>query len=234
MPISEAQLNEHRELEKAIKEYAKDPSWQKDEPNDGIEIYVKTVKNPTTGGDIAAVLGVGEFRHSADVMVAAFTDYTLRLEWDGKNLAKFEQLEEIDAITNISFRISNNLPWPMSQRDTVNRSHESREADGSILFTFKGVEHVGRPPNSSYVRGFTPFGTFLAFPLTEKSCKVLFALAYDPCGNIPFAVMSKILKSAPLVVRELEKYLDNPNNFKKALAAAEGKRAKRAAAGINP
>jgi len=234
MPLSDADLNEHREIEKVVKEYEKDPSWQKDELQSGIQIFLKTIKNPATQGDVAASLGVGEVPHSAEAVIAAYADHTLRLEWDNKNFSTSMQVEEIDSSTEICYRISNNLPWPMSQRDTVCRQHETREADGSIFLTWKSVLHASKPPGSTNVRGFILQGAIWLRPLTEKSCKMVFMFAYDPSGSLPFAVVSKALKSAPLVMRTLQTFLDTPANLAKAMAVVERKRAKRAAAGISP
>jgi len=234
MPLSEEEHNEHREIEKIVKEYDKDPSWQKDEPQSGMDIFLKTIKNPATQGDVAASIGVGDVPHSAEAVVAAYTDHTIRLEWDSKNFSTSMQVEEIDPSTEICYRVSNNLPWPMSQRDTVSRSHETREADGSIVLTWKSVLHASKPPGSTHVRGLIINGAIWLRPLTEKSCKVVFLFAYDPSGNLPFAVVSKAIKSAPLITRTLQTFLDTPANLAKAMAVVERKRAKRAAAGISP
>jgi len=234
MPLSETDLNEHLELEKLIKEHEKDPSWVKDESQMGVEIFSKVVKNPITQGDVPAVLGVAEVPHSAEACIAAYWDNALRLEWDNKNVAISETVEEIDPATEVVYRVSNNLPWPLSQRETVARSHETREADGSLFLSWKSVVHAKKQPNSSYVVGYIIFGAFWVRPLSEKSCKVVFSVAYDPSGNIPYAMVSKSVKTAPLIVRGLQSFLDKPENFNKAQAVVERKRAKRAAAGISP
>jgi len=234
MPLSEAELNEHREIEKLVKEFDKDSTWVKDEPQSGMEIFLKTVKNPATQADVAAAAGTGEVPHSAEALIAGYIDNTLRLEWDNKNFGTSVTLEEVDPTTDIVYRISNNLPWPMSQRDTVNRQHESREADGSIVLTWKGVTHASKPAVSTYVRGSILFGALWVRPVTEKSCKIVLAVAYDPSGSLPFALVSKAIKSAPLVIRALQTFLDTPANLAKAVAIVERKRAKRAAAGIYP
>jgi len=234
MPLTEAEILEHREIERLVKEHHTDPSWQKEETQMGVECWYKVLKNPLTNTDAVGSFGVAEVPHSAEAIITAFMDHDLRMQWDGKNFAQSVVIEDISPLTEVFYRVTNNLPWPMTQRDTVVRSHEVREPDGTVIATWKSVSNPAKPPNATYVRSTTLFGALFAKPLSPTSSLVKIAFAYDPAGSLPILLAQKSSKSQPLYIRSIQSFLDNKANLEKTIVVIERKRARRAAAGIFP
>jgi len=232
MPLSEADLNEHRESEKIVRSYKSDNSWKKEEAQSGVEWFTKVVKAPS-GTDITATLSVAEVPHPAEAVVVAFVDAELRGSWDTNNKENVI-IESISPVTYYFYRVTNNFPWPMSQRDMVQRTHETREADGTVIVTWKDVSHSSKPPTEQLVRSNTLWGALLLKPLSESRCEVVFSLAFDACGSIPGALLAMSAKNMPLLIRQVQTFLDNKDNFNKAIAVVERKKNARAAAGIFP
>jgi len=234
MPLNEAEILEHREMERLVKEHHTDPTWLKEETQMGVECWYKVLKNPLTNTDAVGSFGMAEVPHSAEAVVQAFIDHELRMLWDGKNFAQSLVIEEISPTTEVFYRVTNNLPWPMTQRDTVVRSHEAREADGTVICTWKSVSHPAKAPTATYVRSTTLFGVLYAKPLSQTTCLVKLAFAYDPAGSLPIVLAQKSSKSQPLYIRSIQSFLDNKANLEKTIGVIERKRARRAAAGIFP
>jgi len=234
MPLSEADILEHREIERLVKEHHTDATWQKDEAQMGVECWYKVLKNPLTNTDAVGSFGMAEVPHNAEAIVHSYMDHELRMQWDGKNFAQSVVVEDISPVAEVFYRVTNNLPWPMTQRDTVVRAHESREADGTVIATWKSVSHPAKQPGSTYVRSTTLFGALMAKPLSPTTSLVKLMIAYDPSGSLPIVLAQKSSKSQPLYIRSIQSFLDNKANLDKTMGSVERKRARRHAAGIFP
>jgi len=230
--LTEAELKEHLDQEKHVLDYQSDKEWKKESPSEGVEWYSRSLKTPS-GTELTATLAVLDINHPAEAVYVALLDPTLRLMWDTENIKEMSVLEVLNPVTHIAYRVSNSFPWPMDQRDTVQRTHEKREADGTLMITWVDTTHSSKPPTDKYIRMKTYWGALLLKPLSGGSkCHAVMCNGIDVLGSVPASLVSMSAYKIPILLAQAQTFLNKKENLDKALALAEKKAAERVAAGL--
>lgn len=176
-------------------------NWELVRDRDGIQVY----SQPVEGSDFNAVRGVTRISSSLSRLVTLVRDPELRPLWDeycGESYI-YKQLNSREELVYLH----SELPWPVSDRDMLNRVTWSQDA-GTLEVTMRSVatrdilqEKEGR------VRVAVATNDWQLRPKEAGWIELTTTVHLDPAGPLPAWLLNKLSVEAPyrslLNLREL-------------------------------
>ena len=198
--------------------------WEQVSTDDGIVVQRRKVE----GSNLKEFQGRGVIDAPLFRVLAVIRDSSKRVEWVSDCIANYTVEEDDVARTQISYQRTH-APWPVSDRDSVNRAEiQIDSARHRVFIPFVGVTHPKVPPVKGVVR--MPFvkGHWILTPVDHgKATMAEYQVHADPGGSIPdwlANIASKKLPRDTLAgLRAQVKRRQYPEFEAKLLAAPEAK-----------
>lgn len=103
---------------------------------------------------------------SPNVIKDHIAELDLRLEWDGQNFDKLEDVVRFPMRTQLIY-VKLKSQWPLGHRDLLLNYYGLQTPDGNIYIAGQSVEHPSRPEIPKHYRVNTVQGSFLLEPIND-------------------------------------------------------------------
>jgi hypothetical protein len=173
--------------------------WQHVLREDGISVSTREVK----GRGFPTFRGVGVVHANIFEVLAVLSDIKRYTEWQGA-CAEARLLRKINEREYIVYSRTD-APWPVSDRDTVNRSKVHVDLKRRIVnVKFRAIKTGLQGPVSGVVRMNKLRGHFKLTSLSRNKTRVDYKVDADPEGMLPTWVAKIATKKLPLdTIRQL-------------------------------
>ena len=168
--------------------------WERVSNEKGIVVERRTVE----GSSLKEFLGKGVVEAPIWRVLAVIRDSPHRTEWVSNCTASYTVEEDDAARYQISYQRTH-APWPVSDRDSINRAELRVEPEKHrVYITFEGISHPKVPPVKGAVR--MPFlrGHWIMTPVDHgKSTQVEYQVHANPGGSLPDWLSNLASKTLP-------------------------------------
>lgn len=166
-----------------------------------IDIYSKLLPN----SPIKALRAEGLVNGRIEDIVAILRDVASAKEWV-PNLVDRSYVQNISDTEAVLYDV-NDLPWPVTDRDSVVHHKLSISEDQkSLILNFNSTEHENAPKGKKYIRAIISKGEIVFTPKANKTY-VRVTILVDPMGEIPKFVVNLVQVNMPYdFIKSLDKY----------------------------
>lgn len=179
--------------------------WKLVKSKNGINGYVRNVE----GSYFKATRVVMTIKASFSEVVSMMTDVNAYRKWY-PDLKKLKVLKTINKNERYIYLIFD-APWPISDREVVNRFTVTRKADRTFL-RFRQV-NSSYTENSKAVKMKKVTGVFEMIKQKNGTTKVIYETHGEPGGRFPSWLVNKVCMDRPVETFELMiKYLNRHKN----------------------
>lgn len=182
-----------------------DNAWELTKEEDGIQVYVRDTPNAA----VKSFKGTMTVKTRLTTLVAVLGDAKSFPGW----LHNCKSAKTIKQVGNIELfnYIVTNMPWPVSDRDTVVHSKLSQnKANKAIEIKLNAVSGM-TPRKSGKVRIQNMNGHWLFTPSGKDEVKVVYEMSVDPGGSIPKWLVNSLAVDLPFhTLKKLRKVIKNP------------------------
>jgi hypothetical protein len=169
------------------------PKWEHILREDGVTVTTREV----SGRGFPTFRGVGVVHANLFEVLAVLSDIKRYTEWQG-SCAEAKLLRKINEREYIVYSRTD-APWPVSDRDTVNRSKVHVDLKRRIVnVKFRAIRTPLKGPVSGVVRMNKLRGHFKLTSLSRDKTKVDYKVDADPEGMLPTWVAKIATKKLPL------------------------------------
>lgn len=169
------------------------PKWKHILREDGVSVSTREV----VGRSFPTFRGVGVVHANIFEVLAVLSDIKRYTEWQG-SCAEARLLRKINEREYIVYSRTD-APWPVSDRDTVNRSKVHVDLKRRIVnIKFRAIRTRLQGPVSGVVRMNKLRGHFKLTSLTRDKTKVDYKVDADPEGMLPTWLAKMATKKLPL------------------------------------
>lgn len=173
--------------------------WERVSDSDGILVQRRTVE----GSNLKEFRGRGVVQAPIGRVLGVIRDAPHRVEWMSQCSSSYVIEEDLKARTQIAYHRTK-APWPVADRDSVNRAQIVVELDKHrVYLPFEGINHPKVPEVKGVVR--MPFirGHWYLTPLQAgKATLVEYQVHANPGGQLPEWVANLASKKLPLLTIE--------------------------------
>lgn len=192
--------------------------WEKTLEKDGITVYKKDSKK----SDIQSLKAEGIVGATVEKITTLLRDTTRSTKWV-PNLLVRNVIRDISDTEAILHDVTD-MPWPITDRDTVVRHILSITDDKkSLILNFKSVSNKIRSKIDKYVRAKISHGYLKFTPMGDKT-HIEMSILVDPKGSIPSWAVNVVQVSMPYdFIKALDKFsnkheLPTPKGISRLLA----------------
>lgn len=169
-------------------------SWNEslyDEKND-IRVFTRKIK----GSDMMAFRAITHIESTLTAPIALLEDVDRAHKWvfSCKAMALIEQITD----TNALYYMVTNMPWPVSNRDSISETRVSQNPKTKIVRVDISARNDVFPENSDHVRIREMTGYWQMTPLDNGVVEVIYEAHADPGGGLPSWLVNSFLVDAPL------------------------------------
>ena len=134
---------------------------------------------------------------SAQELATCLLEDELRKVWD-PNFKNPQVLEKLNETTDVYYFVAE-APFPLSNRDFVNKRYFLKNHDGVDYFSYMtATEHPSKPATTSLVRGkFHQFARIVRQDKSGSGCRLTIIMQSEFGGNVPSMVVNKKASSMP-------------------------------------
>ena len=167
--------------------------WELVRSDDGIVVHRRTV----AGSKLHEFRGVGVVEAPIAAVLAILDDAEHRVEWMKEAVAN-TRIEKIGRYDEV-FYSRTGAPWPVSDRDVVNRAHTTFDAAAHVVrVEFTSTSHPSWPPQKGVVRMPTLHGHWSMWPEHDGAwTRIEYQLHADPGGLLPQWIVNLVSKKIP-------------------------------------
>ncbi len=165
--------------------------WQLVRDKQGIQIY----SQPVAGSDLNAVRGVTRVQSSLEKIVTLIRDPALRSRWD--EFCGESYLYKILTPSEELVYLHSKLPWPVSDRDMLNKVSWSQDPD-SLVVTMRSLAMSNMlPEKKGRVRVVVASNDWQLTPLLDGQVEITTIAHLDPAGPLPAWLLNRLSVDAP-------------------------------------
>ncbi len=134
---------------------------------------------------------------SAQELATCLLEDELRKVWD-PNFKNPQVLEKLNETTDVYYFVAE-APFPLSNRDFVNKRYFLKNHDGVDYFSYMtATEHPSKPATTSLVRGkFHQFARIVRQDKSGSGSRLTIIMQSEFGGNVPSMVVNKKASSMP-------------------------------------
>lgn len=170
---------------------AKEDGWRLDKDDDGIQIYTRAVE----GSDYREIRGTTRIQGKLSSIVALLEDmsYWPKLNKVISSARVHERISETESVIHVEM----DMPWPVSDRDVVNRRQWQQDA-GSKVVTMTTVATTDvLPEQKDYVRIVQSTQNWTLTPKPDGTVELVWVTRTDPNGPIPAPIVNFLSVGGP-------------------------------------
>lgn len=169
-------------------------SWSEelyDEKND-IRVFTRKVK----GSDMMAFRAITHIESTLTAPIALLQDVERAHKWvfSCQAMALIEKISETDAL----YYMVTDMPWPVSNRDSISATHISQDAETKVVRVDISARNDVFPENNDHVRIREMDGFWQMTPQGNGVIEVVYEAHADPGGGLPSWLVNSFLVDAPL------------------------------------
>lgn len=170
---------------------ASQSDWRLEKDEEDIQIYTRSVE----GSDYRAIRGVTQIKGRLNSIVALLQDMSY---WPvlNKIISAAEVHQQLDQTTSLVY-MQMNMPWPVSDRDVLNRRHVRQCADSFVVELTEVATTGILPINDDHVRIVESSQKWTLTPNGDGTVNVSWETHTDPNGPIPAAIVNMLSVGAP-------------------------------------
>jgi START domain len=185
------------------------PKWKHILREDGISVSTREV----AGRSFPSFRGIGVVHANIFEVLAVLSDIKRYTEWQG-SCAEARLLRKISEREYIVYSRTD-APWPVSDRDTVNRSKVHVDLKRRIVnIKFRAIKTRLQGPVSGVVRMNKLRGHFKLTSLARNKTKVDYKVDADPEGMLPTWLAKIATKKLPLeTIQKLRKQVKHTRGW---------------------
>jgi hypothetical protein len=167
--------------------------WELVRSDDGVVVHRRVV----AGSKLHEFRGVGVVQAPIAALLAVLDDAEHRVEWMKEAVvnARIEKIGRFDEV----FYSRTGAPWPVSDRDVVNRAHTVFDAENHVVrVEFTSTSHPSWPPKRGVVRMPSLHGHWSMWPEHGGAwTRIEYQLHADPGGLLPQWIVNLVSKKIP-------------------------------------
>lgn len=170
--------------------YAED-EWRLEKDKKGIQIYTRAVED----SDYRAIRGVTRVRGQMSSIIALLQDMSFwpKLNKIISSAELHEKLSETESLVYLQM----DMPWPVSDRDVLNRRQVHQDERSKIVRLTEVATVDLLPEDEDYVRIVESTQTWILTPNDDGTVDVTWVTHTDPNGPIPAAIVNMLSVGAP-------------------------------------
>jgi hypothetical protein len=168
--------------------------WERVSEKDGIVVERRSVE----ASNLKEFLGRGVIDAPIARVLAVIRDANRRSEWMPNCAGSFLVEENMAARTQLAY-FRTKAPWPVSDRDSVNRAEIFVEpAKHRVYIPFEALSHPRVPPVKGVVRMPALRGHWILIPIDNgRATEAEYQVYADPGGHLPDWVANLASKTLP-------------------------------------
>ena len=183
----------------------RDSSWQLQEQQDSIRVYVRDVP----GSNFQAFRAETTIEARLQTLAAVLDDVEHADEWIHFT-EKGIMIERIDRETAVVSLLTD-LPWPASDRDSVTYNTLTQDPETlTVRYTFDARADA-YPERDDYIRIQDISGYWELRPTVAGKVQVIYTTQSDPGGTVPAWLINLVITRQPLeTIRNLREIVQQP------------------------
>lgn len=162
--------------------------WQLVKNKNNIKVYTRTV----AGNSLKDFKGITEIGVSPDKVAAQIEDVASYKKWMHA-VIESKKVSTISGTEFIEYLVID-APWPATDRDAYIRSTSTKNADGSIQFSFSAVPDFGKKTDKVRIPELTGYWKIVP---TSSGSSVEYMAHSDPGGSLPDWIVNSFVVDNP-------------------------------------
>lgn len=169
-------------------------SWSEalyDEKED-IRVFTRKIE----GSDMMAFRAITHIESTLTATIALLEDAERARKWvfSCKAMALIEQVSDTDAL----YYMVTDMPWPVSNRDSISQTHISQDSETKVVRVDISARNDVFPENDDHVRIREMSGFWQMTPQENGVIEIIYEAHADPGGGLPSWLVNSFLVDAPL------------------------------------
>lgn len=170
---------------------ANGPGWELKKDDDGVKVWTRLME----GAEIKEIRMEYELESSLSAVVALLTDVPNMKNWIA-NSVHSECLKIISPTVYINYQHLES-PWPVQDRDMVNRMTITQNPTTKVVSVDSKPELNFYAEKENIVRLVSLRSLYLLFPKPGGNIKVVYTTKFHPGGSIPPWIINPFIVSGP-------------------------------------
>ena len=159
---------------------------------DDIRVFTRKVK----GSDMMTFRAITHVKSTLTAPIALLEDAERAHKWvfSCKAMALIEQVSNTSAL----YYMVTDMPWPVSNRDSISETSVSQDPDSYVVRVDISARNDVFPENDDHVRIRTMTGYWQMTPQDDGVIEIVYEAHADPGGGLPSWLVNSFLVDAPL------------------------------------
>lgn len=157
-----------------------------------IRVFTRKIE----GSDMMAFRAITHIQSTLTATIALLEDADRAHKWvfSCKAMALIEQVSDTDAL----YYMVTDMPWPVSNRDSISQTHISQDSETKVVRVDISARNDVFPENDDHVRIREMSGFWQVSPQDNGLVEVIYEAHADPGGGLPSWLVNSFLVDAPL------------------------------------